>query len=273
MTTSVYPRALGSLGAAVFGVAALVALNVQAQAPEQILRGILNATRQGQTAPAPMPFPMPTPQQAIQPGLAPPAQPIWPSKAAFLDDARSGKLLGYNGINLNDERRVGGSLYAILVSDYGIPLMPRDCGVHFAGQATALIAAINRAYEDALTNSPPDFVGRNYNPSRSTQQLEGFKQPFRGASACAVGGQRQPYQDAMLSLAEEYQQTTAMYVDAERTRRQMAYQEAQARAQAAEEQRQAAARAAEQQKIDAEAARIRADEQRRAQKERARVGG
>lgn len=247
--------------------------SAQAQAPEQLLRGILNATRQGQTGQLPVPFPTPAPQQAMRPGLAPPAQPLWPSKAAFLDDARSGKLLGYNGINLNDERRVGGSLYAILVSDYGIPLMPRDCGVHFTGQATALIAAINRAYEDALTNSPPDFVGRNYNPSRSTQQLEGFKQPFRGASACAVGGQRQPYQDAMLSLAEEYQQTTAMYVDAERTRRQMAYQEAQARAQAAQEQRQAAARAAEQRKIDAEAARIRADEQRRAQKERTRVGG
>ncbi len=88
-------------------------LGAYAQTPEQLLRGIINATRQGQSAQTPVPYPMPGGQPAAQPGITPPAQPLWPSKAAFLDDARTGRLLGYNGINLNDERRVGGSLYAM----------------------------------------------------------------------------------------------------------------------------------------------------------------
>lgn len=244
-----------------------------AQAPEQLLRGILNATRQGQSASVPVPYPMPGVQPAAQPGLAPPAQPLWPSKAAFLSEVRSGKLLSYTRFNIEEERRVAGSIYAILITDFGIPLMPRDCEVSFSGHATGLIAAINSAYDEALTSTPPDFVGRNYNPARAAQGIESYKQPLRQLSTCVAGRQRLPYQDAMLQLADEYQQATASYVEEERFRRQTEYQAAQARSRTAELERQQAARAAEQQRIDAEAARVRADEQRRAQKERARVGG
>lgn len=76
-----------------------------------------------------------------------------------------------------------------------------------------------------------------------------------------------------MRLAGEYAKAMQAYVEGERTRRQTEYRDAQARQQQEQQQRQAEARAAEQQRIDAEAARIKAEQEKCAKKEKSRVAG
>lgn len=254
----------------------VIASQSNAQAPEQILRGILNATRQGQQAPVPSQYPPPSAGMVANP---PPAQLpagsiLWPNKQAFLDATRSGTLADVYRASREEKAKLAVSVANILYTEFQVPPIPRDCR-RFEDDVSTLLGNIAEANMATLSDRGPDFVNangqsRSYAASIDNRVRELQASPGDFCDQRVMGRSvAHPYKAALVDLAREYAEATKQYVAAERDRRRAAY----AQAQQAELERQQAARAAEQQRIDAEAARVRAEEQRRAQKERARVGG
>lgn len=247
-----------------------------AQAPEQLLRGILNATRQGQQVPAPSQYPPPSAGMVASPPpmQLPPGSILWPNKQAFLDATRSGALADVYRASREDKAKLAASVANILYTEFQVPPISRDCR-RFEDDVATLLGNVAEANTVSLSDRGPDFVNPNAN-SRYYSGIIDSRVRELEASTGDFCDQRvmgrpvaHPYKSALIALTREYAEATKQYVAAERDRRKAAY----AQAQQAELERQQAARAAEQQRIDAEAARVRADEQRRAQKERARVGG
>lgn len=259
---------------AAFGL--VIHLGAHAQAPEQLLRGILNATRQGQQAPVPSQYPPPSAGMVASPPpmQLPPGSILWPSKQAFLDATRSGVLADVYRASREEKAKLAISVANILYTEFQVPPIPRDCR-RFEDDVATLLGNVAEANVASLSDRGPDFVNPNAN-SRYYSGIIDSRVRELEASTGDFCDQRvmgravtHPYKSALVALTRDYAEATKQYVVAERDRRKAVY----AQAQQAEVERQQAVRAAEQQRIDAEAARVRADEQRRAQKERARVGG
>ena len=214
----------------------------------------------------------------------------WSTKAAFLEATRNGEFAGLPNIRVNQEEAMAPlteSVIHILRTEYQVPPLQKGremglgtCRGQVASEIRRLFTDLT-AYELAsLTDRPPTFQrateSRGY-PASIATEVAGLG---RGGGYCTttVMGveKRHPYGVALRSLADDFLDATATYVDAERGRRVTAYREAQARI-AAEQRAKAEAQAkrvaAEQQRIDAEHARIQADQQKRQQQEQSRIGG
>ena len=280
-------RRRSSMSMALFLLAtALPCSTVQAQTAEQLFRGVLDAAKQARREqPA-------TPIQGVvtavdlrgapQPSAAG-SQPVpWPSKDALLAAARAGDFVQLNRASEADRYKVVDSVQRILTVEYGVPSISRDCYQigGFTSDVTALFGDIGEAYVITLSDQPPTFTNANVNRSYYVEsirsrlaQMQNPRDPTHCDSRSAGRVVPHPYKAALISLVGDYTRATQAYIEAERSRRQAEYREAASRQLQEQQLRQAASRAAEQQRIDSEAARIRAEEQRRAQKEKARVGG
>jgi len=232
----------------------------------------MNAARQGQSATTPLPS---TDMVANPPPMQlPPGSILWPDKQAFLAATQSGALADVYRANREERAKLAVSVANILQTEFQVPAIPRDCR-RFEDDVYTLLGNIAEANIVTLSDRGPEFVNPNSN-SRSYASVIDSRVRELQASNGDYCDQRvmgrsvaHPYKAALVNLAREYAEATKQYVNSERDRRKAVY----AQAQQAELDRQQAARAAEQQRIDANAARIRADEQRRALKEKSRVGG
>jgi hypothetical protein len=263
------------LGIAICVFASTYAGAVRAQAPEQLLRGILNAARQGQSQTAP-PTPAPPTGMVASTPTAQIAQDsiLWPTKEEFLEAARAGKLASVSRATEGQKAKLTATIANILYNEYQVPPIARDCH-RFATDVFDLISNITEGKMSTLSDKGPDFVARTGSNARYGEFVDmRVKELTSGRGDFCdqrVMGRNvpHPYKAALVNLMGEYSQVIREFVNTERDRRKVTY----AQAQQAEVDRQQAARAEEQKRIDVDAARIRADEQRRAQKERARVGG
>ena len=248
----------------------------KAQNPEQLLRGILNATRQGQQQSAPSQYPPPSTGMVASPPpmQLPPGSILWSNKQAFLDATRSGALADVYRATREEKAKLAASVAHILYTEFQVPPIPQDCR-RFEDDVSTLLGNIAEANIVSLSDRGPDFVNPNGNGRYHSGIIDNRVSELQASSGdfCdqrAMGrSSPHPYKAALVNLAREYAEATKQYVSAERDRRKAVY----AQAQQAEIERQQTVRAAEQQRIDAEAARVRAEEQRRTQKERARLGG
>ena len=260
----------------------------QAQSPEQLFRGLMDNAKQlhgrGQQAAQATPgvsaadmigspAASQTPERAVR----------WGTRQSLLAATRAGKLAEFGrGASEADRKMVVASVQRILMTEYKVPPISRDCFQigGFPGDVTSLFGDIAAVNVMTLSDQPPDFtntnVNRKYYVDSIQSRLEQL-QSVRDRTHCddEVLGRTvpHPYKAALVSLSGDYAKATRAYVEGERNRRKAAYQEVVANQQQEQQQRESSARAAEQQRIDADAARIRADEQRRAQKEKARIGG
>lgn len=272
-------------------LAVLLALSqtapAQAQAPEQVLRGMFDAARQQRSREKPAPANqgvtaadmLGTPPIAAAAVDGPVA---WPSRQAFLDATRAGEFALFRRASEVDLKKIIASVQRILAVEYKVPAISRDCYEigGFPGDVSSLLGDIAEVNVMTLSDQPPEFTNsganRDYFVKSINTRLARLQNPTDPTHCDSQAMGRvvpHPYKAALVSLASEYAKATQVFVEEERTRRKRGYQDGMARQQQEEHQRQAANRAAEQQRIDAESTRIRADEQRRAQKEKARVGG
>jgi hypothetical protein len=265
---------------------------VHAQSPDQLLRGVLDTAKQARQRDQ-------APQQAMQPArqgvtaadmLGPqaaaagalPQDVLYPNRKLFLEAARTGKLQGFNRATAEESKKVVLSVQRILMTKYKVPPISQNCydNGFFASNVSGLLGDLTAVQVLTLSDQPPEFTNNSFNRDSLTNsinaRLANLQTP-RDRTQCdeEVMGKvvHHPYKLALVSLAGDYAKATAVYVEQERSRRKTEYQEATAQKQDQERQRKAAASAAEQQRIDAEAARVRQDEQKRAQKEKARIGG
>jgi hypothetical protein len=270
----------------------------QAQTPEQLLRGILDTVTQSRNRDKP-------PQQFGQPSsqgvtaadmlgsaaAAPAArQPVlYPTRELLLNAARSGELAGFNRATAEDTKKVVASVRRILRVEYQVPPISQNCYENgpFVSDVTVLLGDLTAVQVISLSEQPPEFINTNTNQANYTESINRHLaklQKPRDRTHCdeEVMGNivPHPYKAALVSLAGDYAKATRAYVEGERARRKADYQEkvAQQQEQGRQQQeigrqRQATAAAAEQQRIDAEAARVRQQEELRAKKEKARVGG
>jgi hypothetical protein len=227
------------------------------------------------------------PSTQVEPGL-------WKSKAEFLAAARNGDLIKINEVQFpgKESTPIVISIASILRTDYGVTLPFKEInqkavdtlaggGCIFVfdrdvGEALGSVAKLNA---ETLSDAPPDF----YNlPSDETIHGVGISQRLGDACDITTLGARKlhPYKAALLKLTDEYGQATKEYVEAERTRRKNAYAEALAKEQAelkasadAQAKKDADARVVEQQGIEAEHVRIEAEEKKREEQNKNRIGG
>jgi hypothetical protein len=258
----------------------------QAQTPEQLLRAMRDAARQQGQATSGKSV---TAADLI--GGAPAATGqgaavLWPNRQAFLAATQAGELASFHSASEPERDRVVASIQRILNNEYRVPAISRECfrTGGFYGDIVALLSDIAQANTITLSDQGPDFINASANRDYYTESIErrlARMQSTRDRTHCDGESMGRvvphPYKAALVSLASDYSKATQAYVEGERNRRQVAYRETAARhqqeQQQEQQQRQSAARAIEQQRIDAEAARVRADEQRRAQQEKNRIGG
>lgn len=205
---------------------------------------------------------------------------LYPTKKRFLKATEAGELAGFEGASYEDQQRVVESVQHILYREYKVPVFKGECYANgpFVGDVKALLSDFAAFHVTTLSNQAPDFIDTvpKQLVKRIQVRVEDLLKP-QNPTHCdeKVMGKiaPNPYRQALASLIQDYSTATKNYVENERTRRKTEYQEAQAKQQEDERQRIAAAKAVEQQRIDAEAARIKQQEQKRAKKEKARVGG
>lgn len=266
--------------------------NVLAQTPDQLLRGFLDTVKQSRNRDK-------SPPQSAQPSppgvtaadmigstaAAPAAEQtvLFPTRKLLLKAARAGDLAGFYRASAEDRKKVVGSVQRILMVEYKVPPISQNCYENgfFASDVAALLGDLTAVHVITLGDQPPEFTstnvaGRDHLTDSINRSLARLQNP-RNRTQCddEVMGKivSHPYKVALVSLAGDYAKATQAYVEGERTRRKSEYQEAMAQQQEQERQRQATASAAEQQRIDADAARVRLEEQKRAKKEKARIGG
>ncbi len=211
----------------------------------------------------------------------------WPTKEAFLAATARGELFGVVRINNAVDQRFNpalNSVGAVLSNDYRVPPIPvgqQGCELQYRENVLRLMRAVTARFTSTVSDQGPDFT-RPSNPGGLTPEI--VVPQIQSSVNCdfEMVGIRQPhpYKQALIQLMGEYGQATQVAVEAERDRRKQAYAQQQAQLQAqqkaaadADARAQAAERAAEQQRIDAERARIEADQQRRQQIQRNRVAG
>jgi hypothetical protein len=231
---------------------------------------------------------------SVPPGMTVDARPpsagtpvAWPTKEALLAATRKGEFVRVTNITYYGDAQFTPLLRSVsyvLASEYRVPPLPsgaQGCGFQYSDNVLAFMRAINGRHLSTLNNQPPEF----YNPPRDSGPApETLVRRVTDSANCdleIVGMRRvHPYKQALIQFMGEYGQATKDYVDAERQRRQAAYQRQEDQA-LAEQNRQrdeqarheATARAAAQKRIDVERARIEADEKRRQDIERSRIGG
>jgi hypothetical protein len=261
----------------------------QAQTPEQLLRGVLDIARQSaQQASPPAP-----PANTVYPGMvapvrtAPEPSVAYPTKQDLLAAAARGNLTMLGKASGEDRQQLVNSVLRILRLEYGVPPLPENCDYWFASDVHNLFALVTAANVETLSDKAPEFYNHAARSQAKAQEINerlNKLQSPRDPTACdsrAMGRvMPHPYKTSLPALLSEYAKATQEYVETERAARKQAYQQAveqqqaqERERQAAAQQRQAEARAVEQTRIDAEAARIRQEQQRRAQQDKARVGG
>lgn len=211
---------------------------------------------------------------------------VYPSRQALLDAARRGDLAEIFVASEPDKKQFRHAVYAILVNEFRVPPFGYPCMNAFDRDVDALFFPIARSWHGQLTDRPPEFF---YFDQSSIDRVGAAVQSTVSAwaqrpticdSRAAGRTVLHPYKDAMLKLLVPFSDALQVFYTDEGNRRKQAYaaqvgraQEAAAaqREQAAREQ--AAQRAATQQQMEAGNARIRAEEQRRAERERNRIGG
>lgn len=278
-----------------FAMALCMAPAVHAQSPDQLLRGVLDTVKQARQRDQ-------APQQAMQPARqgvtaadmlgapagataatgAIPQGVLYPNRKQFLEAARTGKLQGFYRATAEDSKKVVVSVQRILMTKYKVPPISQNCydNGFFASNVSGLLGDLTAVQVLTLSDQPPEFTNTSFNRDSLTNsinaRLANLQTP-RDRTQCdeEVMGKvvHHPYKLALVSLAGDYAKATAVYVEQERSRRKTEYQEATTQKQDQERQRKATASAAEQQRIDADSARVRQEEQKRAQKEKARIGG
>jgi hypothetical protein len=266
--------------------------NVQAQTPDQLLRGFLDTVKQSRNRDKSPPQSAQLSPAGVTAGdmigstaAAVPAAGqavLYPTRKLLLKAARAGELAGFNRASAEDSKKVVASVQRILMVEYKVPPISQNCYENgfFASDVAVLLGDITAVHAITLSDQPPEFTNTNVNRDHYTdsinKRLARLQNP-RDRTHCddEVMGKivSHPYKVALVSFAGDYAKATQAYVEGERARRKSEYQEAVAQQQEQERQRLATASAAEQQRIDAEAARVRLEEQRRAKKEKARIGG
>jgi len=265
--------------------------NVQAQTPDQLLRGFLDTVNQSRNRDkSPLQSAQPSPPGVTAADMigstaaVPTARQavLYPTRKLLLKAARAGELAGFYRASAEDSKKVVASVKRILMAEYKVPPISQNCYENgfFASDVAVLLGDITAVHVITLSDQPPEFTNTSVNRDNYTdsinKRLARLQNP-RDRTHCddEVMGKvvSHPYKVALVSLAGDYAKATQAYVEGERTRRKSEYREAVAQQQEQERQRQATASAAEQQRIDAEAARVRLEEQRRAKKEKARIGG
>lgn len=209
----------------------------------------------------------------------------WPTQAAFLEATRQGEFTGIPNLRLNlgsyDEEMAPFTLSvkAILHTEYGVPALPDwqgGCGAEFVQGVTRVFQNIAQLQVATVSDKPPEFSReiseRGVEDVR--RDLAQLQRPGGWCDGTSMGKPKvHPYKAAAAKLAQAFGDAMAAWADAERKRRQVAYAEEQKQAQAEADARAAKQRAAEQQRIDADRARIEADEKRRQQAKKSKVAG
>ncbi|RYH65624.1 MAG: hypothetical protein EON54_05550 [Alcaligenaceae bacterium] len=218
--------------------------------------------------------------------VVPPTPGVFPSSRALLDAARRGVVAEVHQASEPDKKQFRLAIYAILTNESRVPPFGYPCMNAFDRDVDSLFFPIARSWQSQLTDRPPDFFYFNQaaidRVGTAVQTTVSSWQQRPTICDSNVGGRTvpHPYKDAMVQLLVPFSDALQVFYTDEGNRRKQAYaaqvgraQQANAaqRQQAAQEQ--AAQRAAAQQSLEAENARIRAEEQRRAERERNRIGG
>lgn len=282
-----YPRALlhsrCSRALAVLGAA--LCLSAHAQSPSQVLQGLVNAARQAQGG-------GPTgPTGSMSPGsqpMPPNREVFWTTKRDFLDAARAGNLMSLPRAEADDRAKVVASVERILVGEYGVPPLTRDCYTAgpFARDVLGLMDGVAALHAMALGTQPPDFVSGADLTVPKREMAERIARLNDTTNRTLCDGESlgrpvpAPYKAPLFSLVKEYEDATYQWYRSEQARRVDRYKGQLARQQqqestdrAAADRAQATSRAAEQESINAENARIKAEQERRAAINKNRVGG
>lgn len=291
--TAVQYRGPGiSLAALAMACSLMVTLvpTAQAQAPENLLRGLVDSAKQARKAKNTPAEPASAPAAVSAADLvggspaaaATTAALPWPTRQALLAATESGQFIALNRADSADRKRFVASVQRILNAEYKVPAISVECYEigGFAADVHGLLSDIAEVNAITLGTEPPDFTSAQGNRARIVSDIDrrlASLQSPRDRTHCDSDNMGRlvphPYKAALVRLAGDYAKATQAYVEAERTRRQTEYREAVARQQQEQQQRQAEARAAEQQRIDAEAARIKAEQEKRAKKDKSRVAG
>jgi hypothetical protein len=180
--------------------------------------------------------------------------------------------------------KIPGNRYRITVK---ADSMMSDTKAYYLADIQA-IKLMNEASLDVLSDRAPDFT--NLEPGSSRRDLQFYLGRLKGDNRfCPVGapvpGQRVPsYMEALFAFLPDFTQATSEWISSEQKRRQSEYlaqqaddkarKDAESQAIRDEQSRKdAAAKADQQRDIDATRARIEADQKRRQQIEKSRVGG
>ncbi|MBW8844020.1 MAG: hypothetical protein JF607_03475 [Burkholderiales bacterium] len=263
-----------------------------AQSPENLLRGLVDSAKQARKSKntpqeaAPAPAATNVSAADLVDGAPSPAvtnSPVpLPTRQTLLAATESGQFIALNRAGSEERKKLVASVQRVLMAEYKVPAISPECYEigGFAADVSGLLSDIGEVNAITLSDQPPDFTNTQVNRARLVSDIDrrlSSLQAPRDRTHCdgeSMGRMvPHPYKAALVRLAGDYAKATQAYVEAERTRRQTEYRETQARQQQEQQQRQAEARAAEQQRIDAEAARIKAEQEKRAKKEKSRVAG
>lgn len=278
--------AAGSL----FALAGLASFDAAAQSHSDAakgLRGALDALGQSQQSRAGSGVSRPDiGRTSGRDALVSPTPGVFPTKQSLIDAIRQGTLLEIRRASEGDKVKVVDSVYAILVNEGQVPPIKESCRPKFRSDVERVLFENSYMWSRGLNTTPPDFF------AGSAAHVEDFKKSVadventwsRSDLSCdsQIGGQWRPhpYKQALLDFVGEYSKANSAYVQQEVARQKSIYttqvardQEATRAQQAQIAREQAAERAGVQQRIDAEAARIRAEEQKRAERDRKRIGG
>lgn len=287
------PRAAGILRASL-AIAAVATVGLgpvaQAQSPENLLRGLVDSAKQSRkarSAPSEAASAPAGVSAADLVGGAPTPAGItattpWPTRQALLAATEAGQFIALNRADSADRKQFVASVQRILNAEYKVPAISAECYEigGFPSDVYFLLSDIAEANAITLGTEPPEFTNTQGNRARIVGEIDrrlASLQTPRDRTHCDGENMGRmvphPYRAALVRLAGDYAKATQAYVEGERTRRQTEYREAVARQQQEQQQRQAEARAAEQARIDAEAARIKAEQEKRAKKEKSRVAG
>ncbi len=217
-------------------------------------------------------------------GSRPPtdARPVfWATKQALLEATRAGQLLDLARAQPEEKAKVVASVERILVAEYQVPPLSKDCysSGPFPGDVLGLLVGISELGANTLSDQPPNFVtGKDLTVNKAALD-ERIARMRDTSNRTLCDGEAlgrtvpAPYKAALVKLISEYAQASSSYVGAEHDRRVAVYQKQAAQLQQQQAAQQAASNAAQQQSIDADAARIKAEEERRARVNKSRIGG
>ena len=204
------------------------------------------------------------------------------TREQMMKATRTGQLAESGNASIADKRELARSVQRILVSDYGVPPISPDCRPIFEEDVKYLHQRITLVNVQTLNNKPPEFTAvfpstREY-VQEIEEKLESLRNPKSGGlphcDRNAMGKPvPHPYKAALITYFKDYAKETMAYVTEERARRVAKYQAAVAAQQEADSKRIASEKAARQKVFDGERDRIQEEEEKRAKKEKNRVGG